>query len=211
MSTFSLREKAALGAFALAVVACGDASADKSASASTTVSAPRPALDIPLTPFELVDQDGKPFKSSDLDGKVWIADFIFTSCQVVCPELTRIMAGLVTKYASEPDVRFVSITVDADNDTPAKLRDFGLKNGATSFERWTFLTGPTEKVDATVLTNFKMAMQRSSGMAISHAERFSLVDRRGHIRGVFSVKGEGNELAALDTALRALLAEPPAK
>ncbi|MFO0548167.1 MAG: SCO family protein [Polyangiaceae bacterium] len=197
-----------LVALALLATACGDAAAKKDGAGSTTVSAPRPALDIPLTPFELVDQDGKPFKSADLDGKVWIANFIFTTCQAVCPELTRIMASLVSKYASEPDVRFVSVTVDADNDTPPKLREFALKNGATSFDRWTFLTGPTDKVDATVLQNFKMAMQRNSGMAISHAERFSLVDRRGHIRGVFSVKGEGNELDALDTALRALLSEP---
>lgn len=192
------------------VLGCGEANArkDQGASAGVSVSAPPANIDFPLNDFELVDQEGKPFKRSQLDGKVWIANFVFTSCPTVCPKLTQTMAALTAKYASDPDVRFVSISVDPENDTPEKLREFASKNGATSFERWSLLTGPKQTVDDTVLHGFKLALRRgSTAMELAHAERFCVVDRRGHVRGIYSVHGEMAEPEALDAHVRALLAE----
>src|SRR5688572_4175937 len=84
----------------------------------------RPKLDtfFLVPPFSLVDQQGKAFTNSSLSGKVWVANFVFTRCAGPCPTMTAEMASLA-QAVSDPDVRFVSFSVDPDYDTPAVLKD----------------------------------------------------------------------------------------
>jgi protein SCO1/2 len=134
--------------------------------------------------FALTDQAGQPFSARDLDGKVWVADFIFTSCAEVCPRLTAQMAAL----QQLPELRLVSFTVDPERDTVERLRGY-----ATGFHadraRWKFLTGPAQQIEDAVVRGFKMGISRekddhaSDGFAILHGTRLVLVDGRGAIRG----------------------------
>src|SRR4029077_664956 len=90
--------------------------------------------------FELVNQNGQPFGSPQLVGKIWIADFIFTTCPGPCPMISTRMSELQTPL-EKTDVHLVSFTVDPEKDTPEVFRGYAEKCQAQP-SRWDFLTGP---------------------------------------------------------------------
>ena len=120
-----------------------------------------------LPAFTLTDQRGQPFGSRELAGKIWVADFIFTACQGVCPLLSERMAE-VGKRARHlgPDFHLVSISVDPERDTPARLAEYAARYGANPIA-WSFLTGPEQAIQATVVDGFKVGAgkERSPGAA----------------------------------------------
>ncbi len=104
----------------------------------TQLTGPLPVLfDAPK--FALTDQNAKPFSNDQLHGKIWVADFIFTQCNSLCPLMTQNMANFQKKSAGS-GVQMVSFSVDPENDTPPILKDYAAKNGADE-SRWHFLTG----------------------------------------------------------------------
>jgi protein SCO1/2 len=195
---------AAMASVALLAAACDPASArSKSSSAPVeNASVSAPSIDIELPDFQLVDQSGKAFRRSDMLGKVWVTDFIFTTCPSICPAMTRQMSGLVKELEGDAGVRFLSITVDPENDTPEKLAAFVKENGAPS-AAWFQLTGDPKAVDDIVNKGFLMGVQRGPNKGdIAHAKRFVVVDKRAHVRGLFETDDAG--LAALKRTVREL-------
>ncbi len=160
--------------------------------------------DIPQ--FELVAQNGQPFHSQLLAGKIWVADFIYTTCPGPCPRMTSQMRELqdaVLKIPDvRPDVRFVSFTVDPANDTPTVLAAYAKTHGASP-SVWYFLTGPAPTLqmldrDAFKLGNIDATMQ--------HSTRFVLVDRQGRIRGYYDTS-DSSAIPKLISDVHALAAE----
>lgn len=143
-----------------------------------------------LEPFALTSEKNKPFSSASLLGKVWVADFFFTSCPNPCPTMTRNMAGVAETLKDFDDVAFVSISVDPDTDTPQVLASYGKKYGADP-ERWNFLTGPEEAIKTIAVEGFLVG---SVDDPIIHSPKFCLVDKRGRIRGYYT----GTEDAEMD-------------
>jgi protein SCO1/2 len=144
--------------------------------------------------FALTDQTGHPFGTRDLQGKVWVADFIFTACQGSCPLLTQKMA-LVAKRARQlgPELHLVSLTVDPERDTPERLAEYAARYGANP-HKWSFLTGPMTAIQAAVVDGFKVGMGREKVgdfWEIFHGEHLVLVDRQLGIRGYFPATAEG--------------------
>jgi protein SCO1 len=138
-----------------------------------------------LPSFELVNQDAQPFGSGQLLGKIWIADFIFTSCPGPCPIISSRMSEL-QKPLEATDIHLVSFTVDPEKDTPEVLRAYAEKLHAQP-DRWDFLTGARAKIYALVRDGFKLAVSDGSdetGMPV-HSTRVVLVDRHGAIRGYY--------------------------
>lgn len=138
-----------------------------------------------LPSFGLVNQDAQPFGSAQLAGKIWIADFIFTSCPGPCPIISSRMSEL-QKPLEKTDVHLVSFTVDPEKDTPEVLRAYADKLRAQS-ARWDFLTGPRDEIYALTRDGFKLAVSDGSeekGTPV-HSTRFVLIDRRGVIRGYY--------------------------
>jgi protein SCO1/2 len=145
--------------------------------------------------FALTDQDGKPFGRDDLRGKVWVADFIFTTCPGACPKMTMKMSGL-QKAVPARDVHFVSFTVDPDRDTPEVLKRYGQGFDADP-ARWHFLTGEKSKLfDTAAGLKLTAAPAGQFGPEIVHAEKFLLVDGSGRVRGVYN-SGDEQELKKL--------------
>jgi len=153
-----------------------------------------------LPAFTLTDQRGQPFGSRELAGKVWVADFIFTSCQAACPLLSERMAE-VGKRARHlgPDFHLVSISVDPERDTPERLAAYAARYGANPIS-WSFLTGPEQAIQATVVEGFKVGAGKEQTPAVDggpgfweifHGENLVLVDRQMRIRGYFPATPEG--------------------
>jgi protein SCO1/2 len=142
-----------------------------------------PALEVfgQIPQFELIAQNGQPFHSQVLAGKIWVADFIYTTCPGPCPRMTSQMREVQDAVSKLPDVRLVSFTVDPAQDTPPVLAAYAKLHGASP-AIWYFLTGPVPTLqmldrDAFKLGNIDATMQ--------HSTRFVLVDRQGRIRGYY--------------------------
>lgn len=138
-----------------------------------------------LPSFEFVNQDAQPFGTAQLAGKIWIADFIFTTCPGPCPIISTRMSEL-QKPLEKTDIHLVSFTVDPEKDTPEVLGAYAEKLHAQP-ARWDFLTGPRPEIYALLRDGFKLAVSEESddaGMPV-HSTRVVLVDRHGTIRGYY--------------------------
>lgn len=154
----------------------------------------------PAPSFQLTDQSGAPRTAADFLGKVWVANFIFTSCPDVCPVLTAKMAALQLQF---PAVTYVSFSVDPGTDTPPVLLAYAQRFHA--LPGWYFLTGPVDDVRRVVVDGFKQAMQSMAvnpgePQAIIHGDRFVVIDRLGRMRGF--PESQSPEIAELITRLQ---------
>ena len=135
--------------------------------------------------FQLVNQNGQPFGSAQLAGKIWIADFIYTTCPGPCPMISSRMSEL-QKPLEKSDVHLVSFSVDPEKDTPQVLRGYAEKLQADPW-RWDFLTGAKSAIYKLSHDGFKLAVSDGSderGIPV-HSTRMVLVDRQGQIRGYY--------------------------
>ena len=142
-----------------------------------------------LPDFSLTDQRGAPFALSDLHDKVWVADFIFTSCGTICPPMTIEMATLQDEFAAE-DIHFVSFSVDPERDTPEVLTRYADHYGADG-SRWAFLTGQKEAIYQLAHEGFNLAAGHR-GSEILHSTRFVLVDRNQQVRGYYDSRSKAH-------------------
>lgn len=135
--------------------------------------------------FHLTNQNGQPFGSAQLKGKIWVADFIFTTCPGPCPMISSRMSEL-QKPLEKTDVHLVSVSVDPAHDTPAVLQGYAEKLHARP-ERWDFLTGSQAAIYDLSRNGFKLAIDDGSGEKGTpvHSTRVILVDRHGEIRGYY--------------------------
>jgi protein SCO1/2 len=129
----------------------------------------------------MTDSEGGAFESSALANKVWIADFIYTTCPAACPLMSSKMSRIHKQIAGQPDVRIVSFSVDP-HDTPQALKRFGARYGGATGD-WIFLTGTPGTVHQLAYTTFHVGDVLGK---IEHSTKFILVDKRGHIRGYYS-------------------------
>ena len=149
-----------------------------------------------LPSFELVDQAGRRFSDEDLAGNVYVVDFFFTTCQSICPRLTRAMKTLQDRFEhNRIPVRLLSITVDPENDTPEVLAAYAKKYGADT-ARWTFVTGTEVEVRHLIVEGFKTHMGQKEKIGdnlidISHAGLFVIVDGESGIRGYYRPDQQG--------------------
>src|SRR5215813_15051981 len=158
--------------------------------------------------FTLVNQDGKNFGSTDLRGKIWIADFVYTTCPGPCPMISSRMSEL-QKPLEKTDVHLVSFSVDPEKDTPQVLRGYADRLQADP-ARWDFLTGPKSVIYKLSHDGFKLAVSDGTGeQGIPiHSTRMVLVDRHGDIRGYYDAT-EADAITKVVADTSHLLREQP--
>ncbi|PWT78827.1 MAG: hypothetical protein C5B58_14705 [Acidobacteria bacterium] len=158
--------------------------------------------------FQLVNQNGQPFGSAQLAGKIWIADFIYTTCPGPCPMISSRMSEL-QKPLEKTNVHLVSFSVDPEKDTPQVLRGYADKLQADP-ARWDFLTGPKSAIYKLSHDGFKLAVSDGldeQGLPV-HSTRLVLVDRHGQIRGYYEAT-EADAITKLLADTNHLLREQP--
>jgi cytochrome oxidase Cu insertion factor (SCO1/SenC/PrrC family) len=156
--------------------------------------------DAPPAPlFVLTERSGKEISNEDLDGKVWVASFVFTRCKMGCPAVTGTMRKLQTelKLADRDDLRLITFTVDPERDNLTDLKEYADKYQAHE-TKWLFLTGPERFVRLMLNKGFRItAMKRADpkpGDEFDHSTKLLVVDKRGKVRGYFDgMPGEHDE------------------
>jgi protein SCO1/2 len=159
----------------------------------------------PAPGFTLTRQDGARVSLADLRGKVVAVTFIYASCADTCPLLTAKMAGLQSRLGTDfgSRVRFVSITVDPERDTPAVLEQYAEAHGADR-DGWAFLTGTPEEIRE-VARRYGVVYRKTARGDVDHTFLTSVIDQAGTLRVQYlGVRFDPDELLA---DLRSLLRE----
>lgn len=141
-----------------------------------------------VRPFTFQRQDGELISEKNLPGKVYIAEYFFTTCKGICPKMNRNMKVVYEELKKEPDFMILSHTVDPETDSVARLKHYADSMGA-SIQNWWFLTGTKESLYKSARESYLLDNQENSSKNIAdqfiHTQFFALVDRNGRIRGIY--------------------------
>ncbi|MFM1905091.1 MAG: hypothetical protein RLZZ440_2991, partial [Planctomycetota bacterium] len=157
----------------------------------------------PLAPFTLTDQEGKPFSSEALAGKVWLGAIFFANCPGPCFRENQAIAQILREIDS-PDFMVVSLTCDPANDTPEVLQRYADRFDADK-ARWKFLTGDLAEITRVGTQRFKLPVELGV-----HAEKGVVFDRQGNLRGGYSLT-DPDRAKLLTELIREVLAESAEK
>ena len=138
-----------------------------------------------LPDFTLTGQNGQILRLGNLAGKVWVADFFYSSCPGPCPALTSNLGEVQKALGSAPDVRLVSISVDPEKDTTDVLKAYAERFKAGP--DWFFCTGEKDAIYKLAHDGFKLPIAEGppEGGPITHTTRLILVDKTGTVRGFY--------------------------
>jgi len=172
----------------------------------------------PIAGFTLTNQNGSAVSLADLRGRVWVADIIFTRCPGPCLKMTRQMKELQDALAPGSQTKLVTLTTDADFDTPPVLKVYAERFRADT-NRWTFLTGTKQEIAKLAIDSLKLTAiekrpeERESPQDLFvHSTIFVVGDKQARLRGVFETTGEGIDPQAVKeqilAAVRRLEREP---
>jgi protein SCO1/2 len=139
-----------------------------------------------IADFSFVNQNGKTITQKDYEGKVYVADFFFTTCGSICPKMTTNLAEVQKAIINNPKVMLLSHTVFPETDSVPVLKEYAIKNGVVD-SKWNLVTGDKKAI---------YTMARKSYLAVKlgkpeqlydmvHTENFVLVDTKRRVRGFY--------------------------
>lgn len=140
--------------------------------------------------FSFLNQDGKVVTQQDVKGKVFVAEYFFTTCGTICPIMNVQMQRVHKVYQANNNVRILSFTVDPKVDTVAQMKRYAVAHGADA-KSWFFLTGTQEKLYELARKSFfvlkpaETENQGDVGSDFIHTNNFVLVDKEMRIRGYY--------------------------
>lgn len=141
-------------------------------------------------PFSFTDQNGETFASETLENKVWLANFVFTSCTVECPILSSKVEEIRENLGSTESFAFVSFSVDPQTDTPARLKEHESLHGEDP--RWKLLTGDPQALDTLIKRDFLLPAAQTyherseiASTNFIHSNKMAIVDKQGQVRFYF--------------------------
>ncbi|WP_159799835.1 SCO family protein [Flavobacterium sp. MK4S-17] len=159
-----------------------------------------------IADFAFVNQNGDTVTQEDYKGKIYVADFFFTTCPTICPIMSDNMAWLQERIKNNPEVMLLSHSVTPDIDSVPVLKAYAEKKGAID-GKWNLVTGKKEDIYYIARKSY-LAVKTSSSDELYdmvHTENFILVDSKGRIRGFYNgtnldkeVEGEKNVTQLLE-------------
>ena len=153
-----------------------------------------------IAPFAFTNQNGKKITNKEYEGKIYVADFFFTTCQTICPKMTDNMVWLQNKIKDNPKVKLLSHSVFPDEDTVEVLKKYAKEKGVLD-EKWNLVTGNQQEIYKIARQSYLVVKtgKPEEMYDMVHTENFVLVDQKGRIRGFYNglntdktVKGEKN-------------------
>jgi len=140
-----------------------------------------------IAEFSFINQMGDTISNEDVAGKVYVADFFFTTCPTICPIMKKEMLRVYENFGGNPEFMILSHSIDPTHDTQEVLKEYAERLGVNDASTWNFLTGDQEKIFEIGQTSYlttAMADQAEPG-GFLHSGAFLLIDQKGHIRGVY--------------------------
>lgn len=156
--------------------------------------------------FSYLNQDSVVITSKSMKGKVWIANFFFTSCPSICPPMISQMKRLnILTQDLAPEVQFMSFSIDPKTDQPSVLKDY-IKNNGIQTKNWYFFTGNEAKTHRLGVMHFMVHADKDPMAAggFAHSDGMVLVDREGYVRGIYRGT-QTKDVDQLNNDLRKLL------
>ena len=138
--------------------------------------------------FALLNQENKPFTEKDIEGKICVADFFFTSCPGICPKMTKSMADIQMEFMNDDEIMLLSHSVNPEKDSVSILKKYA-KEKNINFNRWKLLTGNKDEIYD--LGRKYYFVEEDEGIkkgndVFLHTENFILIDKQRHIRGIYN-------------------------
>lgn len=158
-----------------------------------------------LPQYEFTEENGKPFGTNELKGKIYIANFMFTSCQTACPLLLQKVQTVQHRLRGVVDrAAIVSFTVDPQTDSTSVLYNKARELKANP-NVWRFVTASMSEIKKLLVDGFKVPMGdkalANNVMDVAHSNKLVLVDQEGRIRGYYSAEKDGINQLMIDTGL----------
>lgn len=141
-----------------------------------------------IRPFKLINQENQVFTEKDIEGKICVVDFFFTTCPGICPKLTNSMSTIQQEFLDDDEILLLSHSVTPDIDSVSVLQQYA-KEKNVNFKRWKLLTG--DKKEIYDLGRKYYFVEEDEGIKKSddiflHTENFVLIDKQRHIRGIYN-------------------------
>ena len=141
-----------------------------------------------IRPFSLVNQENQIFTEKNIEGKICVADFFFTTCPGICLKMTNSMADIQKEFINDNEILLLSHSVTPDKDRVEVLKEYGNEKGV-DFKRWKLLTGDKEEIYD--LGRKYYFVEEDEGITkgdevFLHTENFVLIDKQRHIRGIYN-------------------------
>jgi protein SCO1/2 len=147
--------------------------------------------------FRFLNQDSVFVSEKDVKGKVYVADFFFTTCPTICPKMKTQMLRIYERYKDRDEVRIISHSIDPDFDTPNVLKDYAARLQVKA-PKWNLLTGNKAAIYQLGQKSYMVSAQEDPNEAggFVHSGAFILVDKNRHVRGIYdgTVEAEVNHL-----------------
>ena len=157
--------------------------------------------------FKLLNQDSVYITQDTFKGKVYVADFFFTACSTICPTMHRNLKTVYDEYKNNPDVMFLSHTIDFKYDKPSVLKKYAAKLGVDA-SKWQFVYGNKEEVYHLAEHDYLVAVQEDSTAkdGYIHQGWLVLIDKEKKMRGAYDGT-KADQVAQLKKDISTLLAE----
>ena len=141
-----------------------------------------------IRPFSLVTQEGKTFTEKDLEGKICVADFFFTTCPGICPKMTKSMEDIQAAFKEDNAILLLSHSVTPEDDSVPVLQQYAVAHKVDA-NRWKLLTGAKKEI-YNLGRNYYF-VEEAEGVTkgddvFLHTENFILLDKGQHIRGIYN-------------------------
>jgi len=163
-----------------------------------------------VRPFTFTNQDGKMISERDVFGKVYLAEFFFTTCKSICPVMNSNLKVVYEKYKNEPNFVILSHTCDPATDSVQRIKQYA-DSLAVDTKKWWFLTGRKDSLYTAARMSYLLDDPKNNGGSVDeqflHTQFIALVDKNGKVRKIYDGLKKG-ELAELDQDLPKLLKEP---
>lgn len=160
-----------------------------------------------IPPFRFLNQDSVWVSEKDMAGKIYIADFFFTSCPTICPKMKTQLLRIYERYSENEVIRILSHSIDPTYDTPSVLKQYATRLQVKS-PRWNMLTGDKAAIYKLGEKSYMVTTQEDKNEAggFVHSGAFILVDKNRHVRGIYDGTQE-NEVNHLIEDIEILLQE----
>jgi protein SCO1/2 len=136
--------------------------------------------------FKFLNQDSLWVSQKDMAGKIYVADFFFTTCPTICPKMKTQLLRIYDKFAEDDRVRILSHTIDPEYDGVRVLKDYAKKLNITS-PRWNLVTGKKSDIYRLGEKSYMVTAQEDANEegGFVHSGAFILVDQNRHVRGIY--------------------------